>query len=264
VWLLGLALVFSACGSSTPARERTYTEQAEEAFYAAEEALDDGNYPYALQLFRSVRDTYELSTFAVLSEVRIGDVYFEQGEYRQAAQAYRTFIQLHPNHAAVAYARFRIGMSYYEDMPSDFFVLPPAHERELGSTRMASQTLGEFLTLYEDDPNETIAGYRTVAQEAYQEALDRLAGYEFYLAEFYLRRERPIASADHLQTLLERYPDSTYAPEALFLLARCYVELADVFSALETIQELETRFPGHDLSLEGREWIDAHSLDQEG
>jgi outer membrane protein assembly factor BamD len=242
-------------------RERTYTEQAEQVFYEGEEALDDGNYPYAMQLFRRVRDSYELSTWATLAELRIGDVFFEQGDYRQAAEVFRTFIQLHPNHGAVGYARFRIGMAYYEDMPSDFFLLPPAYERELGSTRLAEQTLADFLRRHGEETEQPMAGYVVEARAAYQEALDRLAGYEFYLAEFYLERERPVAAANHLRTLLQDFPDSSLAPDSLFLLARCYVELADVVSALEAIQTLESRFPAHRLTERARGWMERNALD---
>ncbi len=250
----------AGCGGPGQVRPQTYTEEAEAAFYEAEEALDDGNYAYALTLYRRVRDNFELSSYAVLSELRLADVHFEQGTYLQAAQAYRQFLQLHPSHTAVPYATFRIGMSYFEDMPSDFFLLPEPYERELGSTRLARRTLGEFLDEYRDDPDDDIQRYAAMAQEAYQEALDRLAGYEFYLAEFYLERERPVAAADHLRSLLEDYPANSLEPEAFFLLARCYVEVADVMSALETIELLAANYPQHRLTERAQAWIAQHDL----
>lgn len=256
---LSLALV-SACGGPQRQAPQSYAEQAEYAFAQAEEALDDGNHPYALGLYRQVRDSFELSPLAVLAELRIADVYFEQGSFLQAAQAYRQFISLHPTHGAVGYARFRIGMAFYEDMPSDFFILPAPHERELGSTRSASQALGRFLEEYGDSQDPDMQGYIGQAREAHQEALDRLAGYEFYLAEFYLERERPVAAANHLVELLDEYPGSTFQPEAMFLLARCYVELDDVIGALEAIKGLSDTHPGHRLTARALGWMDSHQL----
>jgi outer membrane protein assembly factor BamD len=259
--LAGLcSLALSACGGSQQAEPQSYSERAEALFNQAEDALDSGNHTYALSLYRRVRENYELSPYAVMAELRVGDVYFDQGRHLQAAEAYRQFIQLHPSHGAVPYARYRIGMAYYEDMPSNFFLLPPPHERELGSTRLAARTLGEFLDRYGTSADPEIQQYLEEASEAYREATDRLASYDFYLAEFYLTRDRPIAAADHLRSLLEDYPDSSLTPRSLFLLARCYVELSDVETALETIRILETDFPSHDLTAEALEWMDTHGL----
>jgi outer membrane protein assembly factor BamD len=258
--LLLLCLFALACGGTPQRTEMSYSERAERAFYDAEEALDGGNYNYALSLYRQVRDNYELSSYAVLAELRVADVYFEQGSYRQAAQSYRQFNQLHPTHRAVPYATFRIGMSYFEDMPSNFFLLPPPYERELGSTRSARRTLQDFLTSYADSADPDVQTYIAQAEEALREAQDRLAGYEFYVGEFYLERNRPVAAADHFRTLLDRFPASTREPEAMFLLARCYVDLMDVETALEVLAQLVDTYPEHNLTAEAQAWIGRHSL----
>ena len=151
-------------------------------------------------------------------------------------------------------------MSYFEDMPSDFFILPPPYERELTSTRSAAQALGDFLERYSDTSDPQLQEYVTEARGAYQESMDRLAGYEFYVGEFYLRRSRPIAAAHHFIIMLDEYPGSTLVPNALFLLARSYVELWDVESALEVIGELLAQFPGHELSIEASSWLNEHGL----
>jgi outer membrane protein assembly factor BamD len=255
-----LGAVLAACGGAPPAQPQTYSERAEAAYYEAMEALDDSNFVYAMSQFRRVRDNFELSPYAVLAELRMGDVHFEQGQYRQAAEAYRQFMQLHPGHEQVPYASFRIGMSFYEDMPSDFFLLPPPYERELGVTRSAQQSLGDFLERYGDSRDARIQGYVAEAREAWQEATDRLAGFEFYVGTFYLERARPLAAADHFQTLLDRYPGASQAPDALFLMARCYVELADVETALELLDQLALEYPGHALTRDAESWIREHGL----
>jgi outer membrane protein assembly factor BamD len=249
-----------ACGGTQRAEPETYSERAEAAYAEAVEALDDNNYVFAMNQFRRVRDGFELSPYAVLAELRMADVHFEQAQYRQAAEAYRQFIQLHPSHEQVPYASFRIGMSFYEDMPSDFFVLPPPYERELGVTRSAQQSLGSFVERYGDSDDPDVAANVVKARAAWQETTDRLAGFEFYVGTFYLERERPVAAADHLRTLLEQYPNATQAPEALFLLARCYVELYDIETALEVLAQLDAEFPDHELNREAQDWISQHAL----
>lgn len=258
--LLLAATMVCGCGGSQTTTAVGYSERAEGAFAEAEEALDGGNYAYALNLYRAVRDNFSMSPYATLAELRIADVHFEQGTYLLAAEAYHQFIQLHPSHAAVPYARFRIGMSYFEDMPSDFFLLPPPYERELGSTRSANRTLGEFLERYGASEDPEIQGYTTMAEEAYNEATERLASFEFYVATFYLERERPLAAADHFRDLLEEHSSTSFAPGALFLLARCYVEVSDVATALETILELQRQYPDHDLTETALAWMDRHGL----
>ena len=105
-----------------------------------------------------------------------------------------------------------------------------------------------------------IQGYTAMAQEAYDEATERLASFEFYVATFYLECERPLAAADHFQDLLEEHSSTSFAPDALFLLARCYVEISDVATALETILQLQQQYPEHDLTETALAWMDRHGL----
>jgi outer membrane protein assembly factor BamD len=258
--LIVLAGLWSGCGGTQRPEPRTYSERAEAAYLEAMDALDDSNFVFAMSQFRRVRDNFELSPYAVLAELRMADVHFEQGQYSQAAEAYRQFYQLHPSHEEVPYARFRIGMSYYEDMPSNFFLLPPPYERELGVTRSAQQSLGDFVERYANSTNPRVQEYVAEARAGWQEATDRLAGFEFYVGKFYLRRGRPVAAADHFRTLLDRFPGASQAPEALFLMARCYVELSDVETAVEILAQLRQEYPNHRLTRNAEAWLSEHGL----
>ena len=94
---------------------------------------------------RQAQTTTTYQTWLCLASLRIADTYFAQDQMPNAIEAYRRFIQLHPTHPDVPYAHYRIGLAYYEQLPGDWFFLPPAYEKDLASTGEAEAALARFL-----------------------------------------------------------------------------------------------------------------------
>jgi outer membrane protein assembly factor BamD len=231
----------TACGGGAQNRNLSYGENAERAYQAAYEDYEDGNCLDAEPAFRRVRREYSYSRFAALSELRIADCMMKEGKYPEAIQAYRQFVRYRPSHGEVPYARFKIAEAYYEQIPDDWFLAPPAYERDQGSTREALQQLRRFMVDHPDDERNEAA--RRMARRA----LRLLAQHELYVAQFYLDDDHPLAAIGRLRTLLRAYPGSGVEPEALLLLGRTYLHLRDRSEARRAFEELVTRFPrsGH-------------------
>ena len=68
------------------------------------------NYAEAIGIFQSIIDNYPYSDYAVRSELRIADVYFEQRKYEEALSYYRDFSDLHPQHEQVPYTLLRAAL----------------------------------------------------------------------------------------------------------------------------------------------------------
>src|SRR5512133_68371 len=139
--LSSLALV--SCSAAGFGRGKPKT--AEEIYERAVEDLKDRLYPEALSGFADVKAKYPYSKYAALADLRTGDTYFKSGKYAEAIDAYREFVKLHPNHEDVPYAMFSIGETYHEQLPSKFFLFPPAEEKDQGNTRLAINAYQELL-----------------------------------------------------------------------------------------------------------------------
>lgn len=226
----------------------------EAAFQKAERAMERGDYIDATARYNAIRAQYPYSQFATMSELRLADAYFEEGNFASAISQYRTFIKLHPSHPQVAYASYRVAESFAGQMPKPFFLLPPTHERELVSTRDAERELEFFLKKYPD--NE----YTAAAKRKLAEVRRRLADHEMYVAQFYLKRKNPRAAAMRLGYLLENYSGVGLDAQALFLLARSYLELGDLARARTALDDLVENFEGDPLARQARNYIRRHNL----
>jgi len=206
-----LAAAVLACSPTRP--DASYTDSARAAFDEAMEPFEDEDYLEAIKRLTTVKNRYAYSRWAALAELRIADAYFEQDKWIEAIDAYRTFAQSRPNHPDVPYALYRIGRSHHEQIPSDFFILPPVHERDPAATK---DTLRAFETFVERYPeNENAAD----ARDRIRACRRLLADQDMYVARFYLHQERPVSARGRLERVVAEYADleDRWAQAALLL-----------------------------------------------
>jgi outer membrane protein assembly factor BamD len=221
-----LILLLTACPATgpEPAPEPgtpSYQEAAEAAYESGRTALDRRDYAIALERFEQVRRRYPYSEFAALADLRIADALFAQDKFLEAADAYRTFVRLRPAHPEADYAAFREGLALMRKAPSDMWILPPSHEKDLTHVQEVIGTVRRFLHEYPESE------YVDEARELIAEAEGRLARHELYVADFYRRRGQWQAVVFRLEALLDRYPGVGFDEEAKVGLAEAYLELEE-------------------------------------
>jgi outer membrane protein assembly factor BamD len=235
--LVAAALAACAHPHTTLSGEVKYGATAEEDLKAGEEELRDKNYPEAAKFFEHVRNKYPYSKLAAQAELRLADARFDNDKFVEAAEAYKTFVKMHPTHEQVDYASFRIGLSYLRHAPGDFILFPPAFEKDQAQLRTAIVHLEEFLRLYPQSK------YAKEGQQALATAQGRLADHEWYVAGFYRKRGRWPAVAGRLEGVVREFPADRRTPEALLELGEAYAHLNERFKAQQALQRLITKYP---------------------
>ncbi|HTP28825.1 MAG TPA: outer membrane protein assembly factor BamD [Anaeromyxobacteraceae bacterium] len=236
------ALLFFAVASCATSHvsltgELKYGKSAEEDYQAGNEELKKHNFAEATKFFEHVRTKYPFSKYAALADLRIADARFDQGHYLEAAESYQQFVKLHPNHEQADYAAYRVGLSHFKDAPSEFILFPPTYEKDQAQIRDAARTLDEFVRKY---PEST---YRPDAEKLFAQARARLAEHEWYVAQFYAKREHWAGAAGRLETLLREYPGSPREAAALYQLAELYLKQDERYRAQQKLQELIVKYP---------------------
>jgi outer membrane protein assembly factor BamD len=237
--ILALALVLG-CGSSrvSLSGEMKYGKTAEENFQYAEEELKDGNDVEAVKFFEYVRTKYPFSKYAALAELRLADMKYDADRWIEAADAYKDFLKLHPTHEQADRAAVRIGLAHWNDAPGDLFLFPPSHEKDQSSVREAARELQDFLAKFPDSK------HRPEAEKVLEQARRRLAEHEWYVAQFYAKRDLWAGAAGRLETLVREYPGTPHEQDALMRLAEAYVKLDERFRAQQALQQLIVKHPG--------------------
>lgn len=232
-------LVTIGCSSAQKPNKSDYTNAAEYAYAFAEFQFEKKDWDYARSLFEKVQHDYPYSLYAAKAELRAADTYFREKMYIRAAAAYRRFIQLHPMHDDVDYSAYRIVRSYTELMPNGAFFMPPTWERDRRDSTNAYQAAQQFLRSYSDSE------YADEVRGLLQNAADRLANHELYVAQYYMHRRHssPIATIRRTNVLIEKYPESTLVPEALALQVDAAIALDDLAQAESALEQLRANFP---------------------
>lgn len=170
---------------------------------------------------------------------------YKQSRWKLSSEAFRQFLNNHPKHAKVPYARLYLGLTL-------------VNQKEY---RDARQVLREYVRQYPRSQNLSDAMYR-VAECSY--LLDDLpaAEVEFrtfveqhpdhdllefalpYYGDVLLRLDKPQQAAQHFRESLETYPEGRLAEDARFSLARSYEALDDDAKAVELYEQLAANRAG--------------------
>lgn len=187
------------------------------------------DYQTILNILKEVQLRYTYSPYATLAELRTGDVFFEKGEYEQAAIEYEEFLKRHPGHAEAPYATYQLGRSYYRQIKSP--------NQDPTYTRQALKWFTIFVEEYPDSP------LVPKAEQRIMKCRQRLAKREIDIGNFYNRRKNYKAAAYRYNVVVQDYSDTKQMPEAMYLLGRAYAKQDEYDLARATLTSLVQTFP---------------------
>lgn len=234
--LLGSSAALAGCATGG-VQPVSYTDSAQQLYQIGLEELEGGDYMQAIATFEQVRNRYPYSQYAALAELRTGDAEFSRKRFLEAIDIYLTFVKLHPTHADVDWAAFRVGASHFESIPSDFFLFPSAAERDITESKAAARTLEDFITAYPQSK------YVPEARKLLDRTLSILAGHEMAMGDFYASRQKWQGAAWRYEHLLRTYPRLGFDGEATFKLVRAYEKLEQPEAAAEALVRFLQRHP---------------------
>jgi outer membrane protein assembly factor BamD len=237
---LALTTAAGGCSDDGKGKNVSYQLTAKQNYDRGLTELKDENHLEAIKYFTFVKTRFPFSKYAPLAELRIADAQLSRGRHIEAIDAYRQFIRFHPTHDMVGngYASFKICDAYYRQIPDEWFLSPPAFEKDQTASREALRECEEFVQKHPKSQ------YVKEARQARQECLRRVIDAEMYVARFYLGRNKPKAAALRLRYVLENYTGTSNEPDVLLLLGQTYLEMEQIDKAREAFQRLEASHPG--------------------
>lgn len=167
----------------------------------AEQEISNDHYMMAIDKLREVKNKFPYSKYAVDAQLRLGDVYFLQESFAEAAAVYESFRDLHPRHERVPHALFRAGKSHFRETPEEV-------TRDLGPAERSLQAYQEFISRFPADANAAEARADMAALK------ERLAEKERRTAEFYFKRGHLRASRSRFEQVLAKYPETLAAKQS--------------------------------------------------
>ena len=237
----GLVVVV-ACGGKSGSGSVEYSVSAQKNYDKGLKMLESKDWVAASKYFGFIKSRFPYSKYAVLAELRLADAEFGAEQYLEGIDSYRLFIKFHPTHEMVAngYVSFRIGESYFKQLPGDFWMFPPSFEKDQSSTEDAANELKSFLDKYPDSP------YRKQSKEILVRLGKRLADHEWYVASFYAKRDKWPAVINRLNIIARDFPGIGLDEKVHFALYDAWMELKDEAKAKDALRALVKKSPESD------------------
>ena len=194
--------------------EEKTADTAEGAFKIAQEYDKADRYQLAVQRYADVKNKYPYSSLATESELAIADVHFRAEDYVDAQVSYQNFKEFHPKHPKIDYVLFRIGMSFFQQLPDTI-------DRDL---QLANDAIYAFDELIRKFPRSE---YFSQAQDYRRKAFVMLNEKELYIADFYFREKYFDSALLRYESSYTKYNGFGYDPRALSGAIRCAKQLND-------------------------------------
>ena len=187
--LICLILFLTAC--QTLPRGGVQGEKA--LFEKATSLKKKSYYTEALTEFKKFKTRYLYSSRVREAERAIADIYFLQQEWEKAAQAYRVFVDKHPQAPGTDAVLFHLALSYFHQ-------LPRRADRDLSLLPRALKTLRSHLTRFPE------SSFHQQALQLTNRLLDLKAKKLWLTVQFHLKQKTPLRALPYLKHLIQTYP----------------------------------------------------------
>ena len=227
-FLCVLGLAFAGCSGDD---EEVYVEHPVEDLY--NEAMDlllAESYNAAAAAFEEVDRQHPYSVWATKAQLMSAFAHYQSTNYDETVLAAERFIELHPGSSDAPYARYLVGLSFYEQI-SDV-------GRDQRNTELALEAFEDVVLRYPD------TRYARDAALKISLARDHLAGKEMEVGRTYQGLEFYLAAINRFRNVISEYETTSHAPEALLRLTECYLALGVVGEAQAAAAVLGYNFPG--------------------
>ncbi len=220
---LALMLVSAAgCSIRKPPTGEDYYQQGQYNFA-------DHEYNEAIESYQLLIDHFPFSPYAEDAELKIGLAYYEMKDYPEAISSLDDFQRMHPTSKELDLVSYYIAMSYYVQIG-----------REDQDQSKTEEALKHFEILESRFPEGSFA---ELARERSAECREMLARHQMVVSSYYFKRANFRAAESRLAELMQKYPDTPVAPEALFELAESLDKEGKKYSAAQAYAALLMHFP---------------------
>ena len=188
-----LSLFLAGCSGS---KEEVPDNPPNEIYATAQQKLQDGNWRQAITQLEALDNRYPFGPYSQQVQLDLIYAYYKNADLPLAQAAIDRFIRLNPTHPNIDYVMYMRGLT---NMALDDSALQ-------GFFGVDSQ-------------------YTTDATKRLVFLKDRLAKYEYSVAEYYTERGAWVAVVNRVEGMLRDYPDTQATRDALPLMENAYRQM---------------------------------------
>ena len=241
-----LLLALSGCGGNP----RRPVGDAEKLYEMAKKASDNGNYKDAITYYEQLEARFPFSNPARQGQLDLMYAYYKNREPESAIDQADQFIRENPAHPRIDYAYYIKGLVQFERNPNflerwfnaDLSERPPIDARK---------SFQAFQTLVERFPNSE---YVEDSRRRMIFLRNRLASYEVYVADYYLKRGAWVGAINRSKYAIENYDGAPQIKRALEIMAQAYHRLGMDDLAADSEKVLKENYASADANDKKKSW----------
>ena len=232
----GVALVATGCRS-----HRNEAKSGPETIYArAQKAMKNSSYGEAIKQLEALQSRFPFSEPARQAQIDLIYAYYKNREVDPAIDAAETFIRENPTNPRVDYAYYMKGLIYFERQANflerwfnvDLSRRPPVNAKK------SFEAFDELLKKY---PHSQYVG------DARQRMIflrNRLADFELYVAQYYMKRGAYVGALNRAKFCIENYDGAPAVQSSMRILVQAYRNLGMVDLAQNAERVYADNYPG--------------------
>ena len=185
--------------------------------------------------------------------LKMAEGYQWDGDFETATSTYERIITENPGKDAAAIANFQLGLIYqydFEDLEKARGYYNKAKDEKRNSPifEEATRRVAKLALLEQYTKSGAGGAISDSAAQADQKIQDQLTENQFLLGElFFFDLERPDSALHAYQVVLDKFPNSRFAPRALISMSHIYRNYYSDTTAADTLlREVLTRYPRSD------------------
>lgn len=218
-----------------------YADTAQKEYEAAKRRIDKGEYTAAAFDLQQFSSNHPYSRFAVKAELLRIFASYKGGEFAAAETQALRFIDQHPRHPNVDYAKYMLAMCYYKQRGK------AQHDPTQNKSAIEA-----FTRLIREHPDSS---YAEDGKSRLQSLHNTLAAHELHVGKFYYGKKLYVAANNRFQEVVKRYQTTPAIEEALYYLASSYAKMGLEQSARQSAQVLQHNYPNSSWSKKAAEFL---------
>jgi len=237
LFLFGAFALLAACAGNE--EEFDAAQDLQEAYETATKSIYGGNYSRGIRILEAIQSRYPFSDVSRQIQMDLMYAYYKSGQPELAIDAADAFMRENPIHPQVDYALYIKGLAYFQGEPGmlERWFRKDINKRPPKDVELSYQSLRRLVERY------PASQYAPDAEQRMVFLRNRLAAYENFVADYYLRRGAYVAALNRAKNALEAYNGADSNDASLRVLIAAYDNLGMNDLAADARRVLQMNFP---------------------
>ncbi|MBO9665043.1 outer membrane protein assembly factor BamD [Dokdonella sp.] len=217
------------------------TKPVEQVYQNATELLEGGNYDGAERVYQRLISRFPFGPYTEQSQLNLGYVQYKANKPDDAYSSVNRFIKTYPTHKHIDYAYYLRGLINF-NRSAGFLERYVGQDMTRRDQAFQRQSFDDFSSLISRYPQSRYAGD---SRQRMIYLRNEMAQADLHIALFYLKRNAYVAAANRAKTIIETYPQTPQAGDALAVMVESYRKLGQDKLATDAENVLKLNYPDH-------------------